>query len=150
MTRYRYYLGWAAVAAAPFVLSALLRPRNASAGEETGFDSFLVKRGEVDTGVVITKKAASKKNKKKKPTVPAGESGPFEGFLKVPMEEEDEDDEEEDGRDPAVFSTFLKSSGKGPGVSRTAAAAPPPAAKPVERPSPSMAKVRDHQSHAND
>ena len=146
MTRYRYYLGWAAVAAAPFVLSALLRPRNASAGEETGFDSFLVKRGEVDTGVVITKKAASKKNKKKKPTVPAGESGPFE----VPMEEEDEDDEEEDGRDPAVFSTFLKSSGKGPGVSRTAAAAPPPAAKPVERPSPSMAKVRDHQLHAND
>ena len=95
----------------------------------------------MDTGVV-----AKKKKLKKKPA--AGESGPFENFLKV-----EEEEEEEDGRDPAVFSTFLKSSGKG-GAGATKAAAKPAAPKVVERPSPAMAKVggwgaASHFSHAS-
>ena len=95
----------------------------------------------MDTGVV-----AKKKKQKKK--VAAGESGPFENFLKV-----EEEDEEEDGRDPAVFSTFLKSSGKG-GVGAAKVAAQPAVPKVVERPSPSMAKVggwgaASHFSHAS-
>ena len=125
----RKWLGWAALASVPFLASALLRPRTSGAQEQTGFDSFLVQRGDVDTGVV-----AKKKKQKKK--VAAGESGPFENFLKV----EEEEEEEEDGRDPAVFSTFLKSSGKG-GAGATKAAAKPAAPKVVERPSPAMAKV---------
>ena len=85
----------------------------------------------MDTGVV-----AKKKKQKKK--VAAGESGPFENFLKV-----EEEEEEEDGRDPAVFSTFLKSSGKGGAGAAKAAAQQPAAPKVVERPSPAMAKVGD-------
>lgn len=85
----------------------------------------------MDTGFV------TKKKQKKKAKPAAGESGPFEGFLKVVQE----DEEEEDGRDPAVFSTFLKSSGKGGAGAAAKAAARPAAQKVVERPSPAMAKV---------
>jgi sulfite reductase (NADPH) flavoprotein alpha-component len=81
------WLKWAALGAAPVVTAYLLRSRGKKDNYETDFDSFLVAKVSVPTGIVPTKKGP--------------ESGPFEGFLK---------DSNEDHRDPAVFSTFLKSS----------------------------------------
>ena len=130
----RYWLGWAALASTPVALSILFRAtRTTGSGEDRGFDAFLVTRGDIDTGVVV----ASKKTKKKAKAA-AGESGPIDNFFKVPQLLEA--DEEEDERDPAVFSTFLKSSRKG--AAPSAAAKPAAAAKAEERPTPDMSKAR--------
>ena len=131
----RYWLGWVALASAPVALSILFGATRATgSGEDRGFDAFLVARGEVDTGVVV----ASKKTKKKAKAA-AGESGPIDNFFKVPQLLEAE--EEEDERDPAVFSTFLKSSRKGAAPSAAAKPAAAAAAKVEERPTPDMSKA---------
>ncbi|GAX76992.1 hypothetical protein CEUSTIGMA_g4439.t1 [Chlamydomonas eustigma] len=112
------WLKWAALGAAPVVAAYLLRTRGKKDDYETDFDSFLVTKGSTPTGVVTSKKGP--------------ESGPFEGFLK---------DSDEDQRDPAVFSTFLKSSHVNTKVAAPDVAHSAQLTAQKERPDPSMVKI---------
>jgi hypothetical protein len=124
-------LGIGGSIAAYYVLAGGNSGSNSGQLHEADFDNFLVRQGDVPTGMAPSAGKSSSKKKKGRsrggnwlwgscrvaPQERGQVSGPFETFLKVEEEEAsaDEEDEDDDHRNPLDFNSFLKAAIPGGG-----------------------------------